>query len=1294
MERVKRWICTLLAVCVMLTLLPVTAWGAAKEEFSLKVGETYYFLVDIETRRAYVPFTYAGTINAYVLNENAERVAEATDDAAFTTNPEAKYGYTYDHSLFVAERNVLWDVTWGNLTGVKENLIYGKDYPYNGIRYTLRAMTGGSTPLKEGDNTYGLPGNNEWEVLRSKGCIKYPEIGDTWVQDTDASDKMKQCRRGGGGKLESWDSSKTLFEYRSNYRPVLEITDVGDPGPNTKREDALKVVNIDLNGGKLYSGEKSFNIIVKNNTMDFTAPSTAALNRPDGSWRDGYLMWVDEYGEKYRPGETVGRKVTKLTALWSYEGPEEQFDLTTGETYYFDLSGMAFTGTKNNALPDTSMHYVPFTYAGTVNGYVLNSNSAKVVKAAEEAAATTDPNGTYGYTYEHSLFMANYAFTTNVSWKTVNQKKPWMLFGRDITRSGVEYRLRAPSAGSLIEATGLYPQTNEWDAIVNKNDGFIPNWEKQTVLGQDTNRKGKTYWTLRGGAAIRRAIARNSSNRNDVYRPVLEILNDGTMTRDALRVVTLDLNDARLSGQRYLKMVAGKDNAFTAPSFAGITLPEGYNAKDARWRDDNGTLYSPGDSVPADVSSLRLRWIGGGESQLTEGETYWFDLSAAGFDGEKYGKLPDPTLHYVPFIYIGSLNAYAFDGSVITNSDEEVEEYAKNHPYDHSLFLADYPLGKTSWNALKDMQLIYGKSLAVNGVTYKLRAPSAFQTSGGDLRGSEWDEVLAKGEDYIKNWERGQGTWGQDSLSNDKASCRGEGRMIQSVSRTVKSLNKYYRPVLQVTNTFAIGPTVTLELNGSKLGDAEQLSIIVKEDDRYTAPTAEGLPRPEGIEGDYFRWKGSDGQLYTPGDSVSTAVLTLTAQWTESAEHSHTYGEWTSNGDGTHTRTCTVEGCGHAESGSCTGGTATCQAEAVCAVCGGAYGEKAPDHHGDKLKWVITETEHRQACEACGKATVESAAHVYEDEEDTVCGVCGYERTLAPVGPHEHVYGEWIPRDSETHTRACTVERCEQEESAAHVYADEKDTVCDDCGYERQLPAEPHEHVYDEEKWVSNGDGTHSHACTVKGCTEVSQTERCVGTVIPAVPATCTAAGLTEGQKCSLCGAVLTAQREIPKLSHTEDKPVKEKEVPATCTAAGSYDEVVYCVNCHTELHRNKMTVKALEHDWGGWTVITQPTASAAGERVRTCQTCQTRQTEEIPATGGGTGGETGGDVPAPAHRPASGTGGSAGRSTAGSTGSGTEQTVRSAGTGDSGVTLYALAAIAALGGAALLRSRRRRARV
>lgn len=177
MERLKRWICTLLAVCVILPLLPVTAWGVTTEEFSLTVGETYYFLVDTEARRAYIPFTYAGTISAYVLNANARGVAEAAENAA-ASKKATNYGYTYDHSLFVAERNVLQAANWGNVMGSKEDLIYGKDYPSNGIRYTLRAMTGGSLPFNS-DYTYGYPSNNEWDVLRSKGCIKNPEIGDT-----------------------------------------------------------------------------------------------------------------------------------------------------------------------------------------------------------------------------------------------------------------------------------------------------------------------------------------------------------------------------------------------------------------------------------------------------------------------------------------------------------------------------------------------------------------------------------------------------------------------------------------------------------------------------------------------------------------------------------------------------------------------------------------------------------------------------------------------------------------------------------------------------------------------------------------------------------------------------------------------------------------------------------------------------------------------------------------------------------------------------------------------------------
>ena len=57
----------------------------------------------------------------------------------------------------------------------------------------------------------------------------------------------------------------------------------------------------------------------------------------------------------------------------------------------------------------------------------------------------------------------------------------------------------------------------------------------------------------------------------------------------------------------------------------------------------------------------------------------------------------------------------------------------------------------------------------------------------------------------------------------------------------------------------------------------------------------------------------------------------------------HDWGAWTPNGNGTHTGSCTR--CSEVKTASCTGGTATCTAKAVCEVCGGEYGEKDPDNH-------------------------------------------------------------------------------------------------------------------------------------------------------------------------------------------------------------------------------------------------------------------------------------------------------------------------------------------------------------
>lgn len=1311
MERLKRWICTLLAVCVILPLLPVTAWGVTTEEFSLTVGYTYYFyLGGTDTRWAYIPFTYAGTINAYVLNENAEEVAKASEYASAATNANAnnaKYGYTYDHSLFVSEINVLDAECWGGLTKQSNNLIYGRNYTSNGISYTMRAMTGGSLP-RYPDYTYGDPGNNEWDVLCSKGdYIKNATAADTWVQDTFHNDKDQQCLRG-GEKLRRWGSSETWFEDKHGYRPVLEIKDVGSLPSSMEREDALKVVTIDLSGGwTSFTKQKTFNIVVKNNSLDFTAPPTYGLTRPDGSWGDGYLMWEDEHGVKYYPGETVRRNVTKLTALWNYEGPEEQFDLTTGETYYFDLStGISFTGTKNKALPDASLHYVPFTYVGTVNSYVLNSASAEIRNASAAAAKTTSSTGQYGYTYDHSLFISDYGLY-EAKWQNLNKPKYNLIFGQNYPANGVNYSLRAPSAGSK----SYEPLNNECDAILNKDFGCIKNGDRSSFWGQDTyDISKKNQRSKRSGKEgfLRRVSYDATTDKND-YRPVLEILNDGTMTRDALRVVTLDLNNASFSGQRYLKMVAGKDCTFTAPSFVGITLPEGYDAENAQWKDSNGVLYASGDSVPADVSSLRLHWVGGGESQLTEGGTYWFDLSAAGYVGEKYGKLPDPTLHYVPFTYTGSVNAYALDHYI----QAVTAEYAQENRYDHSLFMADYPLSKATWDTLNDKGFLYGKDHTVNGVTYELRAPSALGTDNGDRLGSEWDEVLAKGA-YIKNWEKSQGAWGQDSLTDVHAACRGDtGREYINVrfwSRSSKTLNKHYRPVLEVTKTFAIGPTVTLDLNGSRLDGAEQLSIIVNQDAAYTAPTAEGLPRPEGIEGDYFRWLGSDGELYAPGESVSATVLTLTAQWTEPVSHTHVYGNWTFNNDATHTRTCTVAGCGHSESGSCTGSTATCTAASICGTC---HGELAPEdlnNHTGTPEWTFTETEHQQAYTCCQKITVPSEPHAYADDEALTCSTCGYKRTL----PHRHDYDDKWLSDKTHHWQLCIDSDCpspnEVGNRAAHVYDSEEDTICNTCGYER--PA-PHTHVFDG-PYVNNGNGTHSLTCSVKDCSEISpdSSSHTGGDAAKenVIAATCTTGGsYDEVVRCTECAAEISREHvTVDATGHSNGEPTRENVVDATCTTDGRYDEIVRCTKCKAEISNTHKTTSATGHNWDNWTVIKAATATADGEKMRVCAVCSAQETEPIPATGGSepekpdkpddkpnTTPDVTPDKPQPDDTGHSGAVRRyPARTEPDAAAESTDKTIRSGNTGDSGVALYAAAFLAAaLGGLLLPKLRRRKTR-
>ena len=580
--------------------------------------------------------------------------------------------------------------------------------------------------------------------------------------------------------------------------------------------------------------------------------------------------------------------------LLANDSPDEQFSLTPGGTYYFDLSGASIPGTANSgnsygaaSLPDTSLHYVPFTYAGTIEAYKLTSAIATTKEYAEQNK------------YPHSLFVADYAVTHAVSWNGLNDEG--LIFGKNYASGGVDYTLRAPSVGS--DATGLgdsdpgVPQSNEWDTMLNKSSGYIQNWNEMYSWGQDTV-------SLDASDASRRAVrGYNSARRwfhsyatrsysNHGFRPVLEVRNPNTLGPDGLKAVTLALGGGKLGGSSdAIHIIVKTGSEFTAPASDGLNRPDGNTGSYFMWLGSDGKLYAPGASVPADVTKLTAQFALSEQFSLKPGGRYYFDLSGEDIPGTVNGNLPDSTLHYVPFTYAGTIEAYKLTSAMATT-----EEYAQQNKYAHSLFIADYNVTHTvSWDDLNTKSLIFGKNYASGGVDYTLCAPSVGSNStglGDSRRGvpqsNEWDAVLNKNSGYIQNWNK-MYLWGQDVSSVDASYRARRGyssaRNWYSNSATGSNPSLGFRPVLEVLNAETLGSdglkVVTLDLNGGKLGgSSDAIQIIVKNGSEFTAPASDGMTRPDGNTGSYFMWLGSNGNSYAPGGSVPADVTELTVQWT------------------------------------------------------------------------------------------------------------------------------------------------------------------------------------------------------------------------------------------------------------------------------------------------------------------------------------------------------------------------------------------------------------------------------
>ena len=389
-------------------------------------------------------------------------------------------------------------------------------------------------------------------------------------------------------KLTLKDSSRS-FSASTNTAKLKagEGLTVTYSGAGTGENEYVSAMLVGKSGNILYYGR-----IAQNRKF-----GTASVEIPSDLAPGSYTLKI--FSEQYN-GDYKTDYASDFTdiALTVEKQPDEQFTLTPGGRYYFDLSAMDIPGTVNSALPDGTLHYVPFTYVGTVDAYSMEN----------ETDTAKQP-------YEHSLFIADYNVKCSLQRETLAEMN--LIYGQTYTASNVNYTLRAPSVGDHHrnegEGSGLAPIDNEWDTIYQKSADYIKNWYKMRSFGQDigTGVNVEGMYLSRGGDFAAKATfwARPTLPERDIgFRPVLEVLNPGTLGADGLKAVTLDLGGGKLgNSSENIQIIVKNGESFTAPATEGLSRPNSIS-EDAQlyWSDENGNCYKPGDTVPADVSRLLI----------------------------------------------------------------------------------------------------------------------------------------------------------------------------------------------------------------------------------------------------------------------------------------------------------------------------------------------------------------------------------------------------------------------------------------------------------------------------------------------------------------------------------------------------------------------------------------------------------------------------------------------------------------------------------------------------------------
>ena len=329
----------------------------------------------------------------------------------------------------------------------------------------------------------------------------------------------------------------------------------------------------------------------------------------------------------------------------------------------------------------------------------------------------------------------------------------------------------------------------------------------------------------------------------------------------------------------------------------------------------------------------------------------------------------------------------------------------------------------------------------------------------------------------------------------------------------------------------------------------------------------------------------------------------------------HKYGEWVSNGDGTHTRVCANDST-HTETKACHGGKATCTAKAICEVCGKAYGEMKPHSYTNKKS-----PEYLKSAATC------TAKAVYY----TSCADCGLsskgtadEATFEYGNALGHKYGEWVSNGDGTHSRVCANDSTHIETKNCHggKATCTAKAICEVCG---KAYGEMTAHTFTAKSAVSRY-LKKAATCTEKseyyvscaGCglsskgtkSEATFEGSALGHLLTqwnVTDASCTESG-SEERHCTRCDYKQT--QIIPAKGHTFGEWKITKNVG--CVTDG--EQTRECTVCGSK--ETKVIAATGVHVYGGWKVTKAPTCTTAGVKERTCAGCNAKETMTLQATG------------------------------------------------------------------------------